>query len=213
MNTTNINSSKATVKNDKIVNEKDIYDKKKRKIYPPLSRYSRQQGATIFEILAWSILSLVVLGGAVVIWRTATENITISSTQKEIMTIQSNVRSLFAGQDGYEGLSTSVVIKGGMALPYMISSENSSDGGENSSTDVLVNKYKGKVEVDPDSNNSRQFTIKYTNIPQNVCIKLSSLEGDWEEVTVGSQKIKNPGDAASACENTNTGNIVTWIST
>jgi hypothetical protein len=145
-------------------------------------------------------LALVVIGGAVTLWNSASSNIVINDTQKEIMAIQSNTRALFGGRSNFTDLTNSLAVESELALNNMY------DG----SVDGIFNQYDGPVILRVNAGSTRFFDIQYGRIPEPSCISLASLEGDWISVLVNGVAVDGPAAAALNCIDGD--NIIVWTS-
>ena len=128
-----------------------------------VSRRQRQAGLTLAEtLLVLAIGALAIVGGTL-LYLQATASNKLNQGINQYVTLQSGIRSLYAGQPNFNGLTTTVITDANAAPPDMTVS-----------TGTLRNAWGGVVTVSigatPD-----QFIIASAKIPSNACAKLVSL--------------------------------------
>ena len=128
-----------------------------------VSRRQRQAGLTLAEtLLVLAIGALAIVGGTL-LYLQATGSNKLNQGINQFVTLQSGIRSLYAGQPNFAGLTTTVITKANAAPPDMTVSAG-----------TLRNAWGGTVNVAVVAGNAA-FTIVSNRIPKNACAKLVSL--------------------------------------
>jgi type II secretory pathway pseudopilin PulG len=128
-----------------------------------VSRRQRQAGLTLAEtLLVLAIGALAIVGGTL-LYLQATGSNKLNQGINQFVTLQSGIRSLYAGQPNFAGLNTTVVTQANAAPPDMTVTLG-----------TLRNAWGGAVVVAVPAGNDT-FTIESTRIPKNSCAKLVSL--------------------------------------
>ncbi|WP_180970742.1 type 4 pilus major pilin [Burkholderia sp. WAC0059] len=161
----------------------------------------RQRGATLLEAVAFlGVAAIVALGVTALLSSSfgSAEGIRLTG---EVQTIENNVRDLYAGQDGYTNLSMTSLINAN-AFPQTMAV---SDG-------TVINHWGGTVTV---SYTDSSPQISFTSVPVNACVRaLTSGVGDWTGISVNGTSLgtltPSLTQAENACNQTMTGNQITW---
>lgn len=111
---------------------------------------------------------------------------------KNISTIISGVRSLYAGKQNFIGLNNTVAINADIIPVSMLPDKTSSS--------TIVNQFKGNVRLYVSNFGiggvpNSSFTLIYSDIPAEECIKiLTTVTGDMGGVSINSNRVKEIGD-------------------
>lgn len=111
---------------------------------------------------------------------------------KNISTIISGVRTLYAGKQNFTGLNNTVAINAGIIPISMIPDESSSS--------TIVNQFKGNVRLYVSSFGiggvpNSSFTLIYSDVPAEECVKmLTTVTGDMGGVSINSGRVKEIGE-------------------
>ena len=128
-----------------------------------VSRRQRQAGMTLAEtLLVLSIGALAIVGGTL-LYLQATGSNKLNQGINQYVTLQSGIRSLYAGQPNFAGLTTTVVTDANAAPPDMTVSRG-----------TLRNAWGGAVFAGIGATVDT-FFIRSSRIPSNACSKLVSL--------------------------------------
>lgn len=150
-----------------------------------LSRRQRQAGLTLAEtLLVLAIGALAIVGGTL-LYLQATGSNKLNQGINQFVTLQSGIRSLYAGQPNFNGLTTTIVTSANAAPPDMTVTNG-----------VLRNAWGGAVTVNIGASVD-QFIISSANVPKNACTKLVSLNPGGTGGS-GINQISVPGATFSA---------------
>jgi type II secretory pathway pseudopilin PulG len=89
----------------------------------------------------------------------------ISKTQEQIQTLVSNIRAMWASEPDYGGLNAQFLITTDILPKDM-----------RAAADKAINAFNGEVTF-AEVSGEKQFTIKYADLPTNVCIEVATA--DW----------------------------------
>lgn len=128
----------------------------------------REQGLTLIEASMVLALSAVVVAGAVVYYNSASENNKLQAAQGQLGSIESAVRTLYAGQRDFAGL-TNATLRNNTMIPANMRNAagdiTSPWGGV-----VTVTGRVGALGVRP------TFTVTMADIPVGACVNLASKD-------------------------------------
>lgn len=164
----------------------------------------KQSGIAMLEVMIASILILIAVAGAFVLFQMTSTTNQIADAREELGSIRANVSRLFSQQSSFDGISNSIAAKAGLVPARMIID---ADAG------TIVNTFGGDVTIVPDDGNgagigqtrgaNSHYSITYTQVPQEACIQLANYNRtDWEGgVSVGGTFISqdNIAAATTAC--------------
>lgn len=160
-----------------------------------LSRRQRQAGLTLAEtLLVLAIGALAIVGGTL-LYLQATGSNKLNQGINQFVTLQSGIRSLYAGQPNFTGLTTTIVTTANAAPPDMTVTNG-----------VLRNAWGGAVVVSGALID--RFTIQSAAVPRNACVKLVTLNPGGTGGS-GINQIAAPGATFSS---TGTGSLVIPVS-
>ena len=139
----------------------------------------RQKGATLLEALAFLGIAAIVIVGAIAMFRSAQSNDMV----QQLSGLRGNIKTLFSSQAQYGPASGAA---GNNALgETMINAKALPDTLRVTGTAparVINNAWSGVVQVD---GNTSDFWIRYTNVPQEVCVKVAPQTGAaWVGLTI-----------------------------
>lgn len=165
----------------------------------------RQAGLTLVETLIAVVIGIIIIAGAFVVFGQVTSGTKLSGAEQDLVTAQLNIRQLYQGQPNYTGLSISTALAAKVFPNDMVNGTQVNDA------------WDGPVTIAAASNPT-QFTIQFTQVPQDICVKFASFEaGQWEAFTINGTGIDQTGgsnpvtEASGACTTGNT-NTLLWTS-
>lgn len=165
-----------------------------------------QRGASLLEAIAYLGIAAIVLIGAIALLTSAFSSANTNSVTEQVNAIQSGVKKLYMGQsESYTALDNKVLVSAGV-FPSTLSP--ASDG-------TVTNPWAGTIVVAVAANQTNQFTITYTNVPQSVCVNSVTAGGSWAAIKVNNSSLTPPvtPDAASTACTSGDSNTVMWTST
>lgn len=170
-------------------------------------RRARQAGLTLAEtLLVLAIGALAIVGGTL-LYLQATAGNKLNTGINQFVTLQSGIRSLYAGQSTYTGL-TNTLMTDSNAAP----SDMAVGSGD------IRNAWGGDVTV-AEFSAGNQFQITFERVPNNACVKLATLNpggtggSGLASVTVTGTELLPPISTASAvteCAGTADSNTILW---
>lgn len=178
-------------------------------------RHHRQAGLTLAEtLLVLAIGALAIVGGTL-LYLQATGSNKLNQGINQFVTLQSGIRSLYAGQPNFSGLTTTIVTDANAAPPDMVVGSGS-----------LRNAWGGAITVSIGGTND-QFIIASAKVPKNACAKLVSLNpggtggSGINQISVPGATFSATGTGSSAipvvttaaiagCNGANDSNTITW---
>lgn len=163
----------------------------------------KQRGFAMLEVMIATIIVLIAIAGAFVLYQMSNTSTQIADARKELGSIRGNVSRLFSQQPSYEGLNNEVAAKAGLVPSNMILD---ADAG------TLDNTFGGTVTIAPNDGSgaggtargaNSHYMITYSQVPREACIQLANYNRtDWEEgVSVGDTFVDQDSiaDATTAC--------------
>ena len=171
-------------------------------------RRARQAGLTVAEtLLVLAIGALAIVGGTL-LYLQATAGNKLNTGINQFVTLQSGIRSLYAGQSTYGGLDNDLMTDSNAAPSDMVVGDGD-----------IRNAWGGDVTVASISSDN-QFTITFDAVPNNACVKLSTLNpggsggSGLAEISAGGNVLSVPVSTASAVTACNSGatdsNTIIW---
>lgn len=170
-------------------------------------RRARQAGLTLAEtLLVLAIGALAIVGGTL-LYLQATAGNKLNTGINQFVTLQSGIRSLYAGQSTYAGLDNT-----------LMTTSNAAPSDMTVGTGDIRNAWGGDVTVN-DTNTSNQFQITFVQVPNNACVKLATLNpggtggSGLAGVNVGGGDLVPPISTASAvasCAGASDSNTIIW---
>lgn len=130
-----------------------------------MKRRARQAGLTLAEtLLVLAIGALAIVGGTL-LYLQATAGNKLNTGINQFVTLQSGIRSLYAGQSNYLNLTSTLVTTSNAAPSDMV---------VNAAAGTMRNAWGGAVTVVAAGGND-QFTVTFAAVPTNACVKLITL--------------------------------------
>ena len=141
-------------------------------------RFSR--GTSLLEAIAYLGVASIIVAGAVALLSTAFSSSRSLRAQQEITAIGTGVKRLFMSQAGaYGNGSLNVQLARSKIFPATLAVAG----------DQITNAWDGAVQV---TGHGATFDLSYGGVPQDACIELAAMPGQWLGVSV------NGGEAAAA---------------
>ena len=142
-----------------------------------INKNSNQSGRSMIEMLGVLAIVGVLSVGGIAGYSKAMTKFKINKVIDQVTHIATNIRTLYAQQTTYDGLSTPNAIAMGV-MPDGISTSNLTNyqGSGNSDYYDNVNPFNGGIIV-YSNYNTDGFVISYTGLPKEACITLATY--DW----------------------------------
>lgn len=136
-------------------------------------QFSRQQGASLLEGIAYLGIAAIVVLGAVSLLTGAFGSAKSNQTTEEIISLRTAVRKMHTGQAYTNGNMVANLITAN-AIPNTLTI--------NRAANTVTNSWAGAVTVtgNPAAGN---FTITYNDLPQDVCISAISGANGWDQIS------------------------------
>ena len=135
-----------------------------------INKNSNQSGRSMIEMLGVLAIVGVLSVGGIAGYSKAMTKFKINKTIDQVSHIVTNIRTLYAQQASYEGLSqfdTNTLNMG--IVPDSLTTSNSYP--------YITNVFNGNVMIDYWSGYGRAFTVVYTGLPKEACVALAT--NDW----------------------------------
>ena len=186
--------------------------------------HTNESGRSMIEMLGVLAIIGVLSVGGIAGYSQAMSKFKVSKTTDQVQTMVTNIRTLFAGQRAYTGLT------GENAYTMGILTDETWDSTKKEAS----NAYGGTVTLST-ADNAHQFDIGYEGIPDDACVRI--IMSDWGDSSSGfvglnvadkastitaTDKMKptyntaaktfpiDLGTAVSACANDNA-NVIEWV--
>lgn len=175
------------------------------KKFSALRRRVRRAGLTLIEAAMVLVILALVIGGVMLYYNSASTGRQTSEAAGQLAAIQQAVRSMYAGQADYTGLSNTVIAQG---LPNKMLFGGATSG-------QLRHAFNNNVTVAP-AGTGNQFTITFNGVPVEACMKLATqdLGRGVTDLQIGGTagvQPRNPGDAQTQCGNAGSQTMVWTI--
>ncbi|HEY4542826.1 MAG TPA: type 4 pilus major pilin [Noviherbaspirillum sp.] len=166
------------------------------------ARFSRQDGASLLEGIAYLGIAAIVVLGAVSLLTGAFGSARANQTSEEIVAMRTAVRKLYSGQPyGNAALTANLIAAN--AIPNTLTRNGN----------VVTNSWGGAVTA---TGTGTQFTITYNAVPRDVCVAVISGASGWVRIQAGGPAVDvfpaTVQAATGTCTNANANNI-TFTST
>lgn len=170
-----------------------------------------KKGFSLTDFILWLGLVGVVLAGIFLLYPQARLYMKVNDEKQNIAAIRTGIESLYAGNQNYSGINTTLLIKTG-AIPSSLILNNSS----------IMNSFGGVVNVVAGTklNGNKGFTITYPSVPSKECSRIvNSISDSYDEIGVGTagnlksgQNAANPTSTAviNSCAS-NSNNIIVGV--
>ncbi|MVF24268.1 pilus assembly protein [Methylocaldum sp. BRCS4] len=154
-----------------------------------INRRFGEDGASLLEALAFIIISLLVIGAGIGMWKMTSAGSKENAATGQIMAIQTSYRGLYSGQNSYgTGDITGIGVTAGL-FPSDLKISGT----------TVTNGWSGSVVV---SGVGTIFTISWGGVPAESCAKLAVIKSDWTGVSINgtAQTLPvTPAAAVAAC--------------
>lgn len=133
-----------------------------------LSAFRRRvvrKGLTLIEAAMVLVILALVIGGVMLYYNSASTGRQTSEAAGQLAAVQQAVRSMYAGQADYTGLSNNVIAQ---SLPNKMLFGGAASG-------QLRHAFNNTVTVAP-AGTGNQFTITFDGIPVEACMKLATQD-------------------------------------
>ncbi len=131
---------------------------------------SEQSGRSMVEMLGVLAIIGVLSVAGIAGYSKAMAKFKVSKTLDQVAMLVANIRTIYAGQRDYAGLSNQVAIRLGLIPTDMISTV----------ADAIVNAFQGNVWVTPATTGTianSGFAVKYNGLSREACASLAT--SDW----------------------------------
>jgi len=166
------------------------------------------KGFSLLELMIVSSFILLFLGASALYGNKFIANDELVSSQKALLSINSDTRSSFKGRGNFLGLTNVIANNLGIFPPDMVNGTGA--------TLTVQNKYNGTVTLQVNASNNLLQEQIWGGIPKEACMKLALFSPDtWITVDVNGTAIDPNADTAmtdvdGACNLAN--NTLTWNS-
>lgn len=134
--------------------------------HPKINNKKEEKGLSLIESAMVLALAATVTAGVMFYYQSASDSNKTQSAISEVMSATSAINGLYIGQNGYTGLTESV-LKNSSAIP-----DNYKKGN------YIMNPFGGKLEVGTSTNTANPpfgYYIHLTDLPKSACISLATL--------------------------------------
>lgn len=135
--------------------------------HPKINNKKEEKGLSLIESAMVLALAATVTAGVMFYYQSASDSNKTQSAISEVMSATSAINGLYIGQNGYTGLTASV-LKNSSAIP-----DNYKKGND------IMNPFGGKLEVGTPASTTANppfgYYIHLTGLPKSACISLATL--------------------------------------
>ncbi len=155
-----------------------------------MKSFRAQAGATVLELLLWSVGAIVIIALGAYAFIRFQENNRVGETTRQLVELTAVIKGLYPDPN-YTGITPKQIVDAKKAPSNMASGT------------TLINKFGGTVLIVPTSYNGatgdNAFLITYPGVPTSECNSiLSSVQQNFAEIKVGSTVIKDAATALSS---------------
>jgi len=142
-----------------------------------------EQGLTLIEASMVLALSAVVVAGVMLYYQSASDNNRLQNAQGEFGSLQTIVQGVYAGRNGYDGLSTAIAYGNSAIPPNLLKAGTGTDLGKL----VPVTPWGGAVQLGYSADGTaivadgtavpggqKTYAIEFAGVPQGACDPLST---------------------------------------
>jgi len=175
------NEASPVMKDQHEANSQQLADEGIFHVHPAITA-RKQSGIAMLEVMIASILILIAVAGAFVLFQMTSTTNQIADAREELGSIRGNVSRLFSQQSSFEGINNEIAAKAGLVPARMVID---ADAG------TIVNTFGGDVTIVPDDGAgagmsargaNSHYSITYEQVPQEACIQLANYNRtDWEQ--------------------------------
>lgn len=148
-----------------------------------------QAGATVLELLLWSVGAIVIIALGAYAFIRFQENNRVGETTRQLVELTAVIKGLYP-EPNYNGVSPAQIVQAKKAPSSMASGS------------TLINKFGGTVLITATAYNGgvdNAFSITYPGVPTSECNSvLSSVQQNFVEIRVGSTVIKDAATTLSS---------------
>lgn len=175
-----------------------------------LKAAKRQRGLTLIEAATVLAILAFVVAGIMVLYTNADQSRKTTTALSQLANLQQAVRGLYGSQATFTNLTTAAVAQSESVPQGMISGT------------TLRHAFNGAVNIaaaDAGGGTASGFSIQYTNIPKDPCVKMVSADlgrGLYSVSVGGATRSQadtpppfDPSTAISACSSSS--NTISWI--
>ena len=149
--------------------------------------HTNESGRSMIEMLGVLAIIGVLSVGGIAGYSQAMSKFKVSKTTDQVQTMVTNIRTLFAGQRSYAGLT------GENAYTMGILTDETWDGAK------ATNAYGGEIILSTfTGDNPHYFAITYNDLPQDACVRM--VMSDWGDASSGLVGLDVKGTAGEALE-------------
>mgnify|MGYP001288823676 CR=1 FL=1 len=162
-----------------------------------------KKGFSLLELAMVLVVGAIMLAGVMMYYNNVTVNQKTQDAISELAVIQEAVRSLGAGHNGYDWVTSSLVAQSGEIPNKWITGSNVT-GGNFSGASGISNPFSGTVDI-TSSNGGQTFKVEYNNVPTQACSKMvvMDLGSGVYDMSIGGDTVNGtaltPNQASTAC--------------
>lgn len=133
--------------------------------------HTQESGRSMIEMLGVLAIIGVLSVGGIAGYSQAMSKFKVTKTTDQIQTMVQNIRTLYASQKNYTGLSTN----SGADFLYQVgilTDENCPAGA--GSCSAPKNPYDGTIVINPIGTNNKHFYVSYQGLTNDACVRLAS---------------------------------------
>ncbi|HHD8983917.1 TPA: bundle-forming pilus major subunit BfpA [Escherichia coli] len=184
-----------------------------------------EKGLSLIESAMVLALAATVTAGVMFYYQSASDSNKSQNAISEVMSATSAINGLYIGQTSYTGLDSKILLNTS-AIP---------DNYKDTKNSKITNPFGGELNVGPAAagNTSFGYYLTLTGLDKAACVSLATLNlgtsakgygvniskaestNNFSNSSNGSASAKSsaitPSEAATACNNTNSGNTVTYF--
>jgi prepilin-type N-terminal cleavage/methylation domain-containing protein len=170
-----------------------------------LRTMSRRRGFSLVEIAMVLAIAALIIAGVMLFFGNASSNQKSNDTIAEVANIAQIVRSLYAGQSDYTGITTAVVAQSGQMPAKWVSGV------------TALNNPFGKSVVISTASGTSQFSIALSGLPAAACVKLATYDlgtgtyGTLAGNTASYGGPVSPATAQTACASSSANTVTYYL--
>ena len=168
----------------------------------------RQRGLTLIEAAMVLAIATLVVAGIMIFFQSASINNKTNEAMAQLNSLQSSVRSVYAGQSTYVGLTEADLINAKTVPSKMVSGTG------------LRHAFNAAITIAPASvgGTDNAFTVTYVGVPQEACSKMGlfdlgtgvarfSIQGN--DILTDADRTQTVAEVTAACDSANN-NTMVW---
>ena len=138
---------------------------------------SEQSGRSMVEMLGVLAIIGVLSVGGIAGYSKAMAKYKTNQTLDQLSMLITNIRTLYATQPSFNGLSNANAIAFGVVSSDMIKSTTTGSGSSATTSKSLKNPFNGEVNITVDSADPTEFKVAYGGLDKSACITIATT--DW----------------------------------